>query len=100
MEREIRQNRFIKKFGRDKNNGCTNTKVLKPLTDSSFWDSVLDLTYRPPKASPQSSGHESSRGNVGHVGSQWMKIREHLSQHEFASSLLDRFDARYNLIYI
>jgi hypothetical protein len=26
-----------------------------------------------------------------------MKIREHLSQHEFASSLLDRFDARYNL---
>ena len=43
MEREIRQNRFIKKFGRDKNNGCTNTKVLKTLTDSSFWDSVLDL---------------------------------------------------------
>jgi hAT family protein len=87
----------LKKFGKDKKNGCTNTKVLKTLTDSSFWDSVLDLLDLLKPIHDVQVMSESSRGHVGHVRSQWMKIRDHLSQHEFASGLLDRFDARYNL---
>ena len=87
----------LKKVGKDKKNGRTNTKVLKTLTDSSFWDSVLDLLDLLKPINEVQVMSESSRGHVGHVRSQWMKIRDHLSQHEFASGLLGRFDARYNL---